>query len=96
MQHRPAQFAEETKRADKNVAYGLIAGTIWEAVMGLAFGLVLPVLYAGESFHVESLGSLEPMSLCTTLHLITLCIRELLSLACDTCLYSHATFQQGE
>ena len=39
MQCRPAQFAEETKRADKNVAYGLITSTILEAVMGLAFVL---------------------------------------------------------
>ena len=39
MQHRPAQFAEETKRADNNVAYGLITSTILEAAMGLAFVL---------------------------------------------------------
>ena len=39
MRHRPAQFAEETKRADKNVAYGLITSTLVEAAMGLAFVL---------------------------------------------------------
>ena len=36
---RPAQFAEETKRADRNVPYGMITAVIWEAALGLAFTL---------------------------------------------------------
>ena len=36
---RPAQFAEETKRADRNVPCGMVTAVICEAGLGLAFTL---------------------------------------------------------
>ena len=68
MQHRPAQFAEETKRADKNVAYGLITSTVLEAAMGLAFVLsflfCLPVRVSPWSHYAEMTG---PTGICDNL-----------------------------
>ena len=96
MQHRPAQFAEETKRADKNVAYGLITSTILEAVMGLAFVLsflfCLPVRLLSWPDDARMTGPIGICAIC--LHLIALCLRMLLSLAFGTCLSQHAIRQQ--
>ena len=79
MQHRPAQFAEETKRADKNVAYGLITSTILEAAMGLAFVLsflfCLPVILL---LWPHDAGMTGPPGICLIcLHLVALCLRML-------------------